>query len=538
MIKALLVDDEEWIRLGIRNQINWGLIGIEIIGEASNGIIALEMMEQYNPQIVLSDIKMPMMDGIQLMEAVHLRYPDTIIIVISGYSDFEYARKAISFQVFDYILKPIEEEKLDDTLIRAVQKIMEEGKKKNDLLHLNLKLNESAFLAREKFLTQLVQGSELSMEESHHFFLNYPDNLDWPRLIVVVFSAKNFDTMTSIKYKNDTDLTRHVLFNFVLEQFQDYDNTILFTNYSKPNELILIKGFNTVSPDIIITEIYTKSLKVTEEVNQNLQLELYAGIGRECMSIKEVSTSYMQAMEALQHVGIIQGKRILTFDEVKIRNEYFIYPGDKEKTFIYYLENTLKSQIFMMIEDLLQEIKASQTIHLQSIRNTIWNLTNNIRQVLKNYNGILEEVLQEDNIHETIMKDLFTLDELKEWLVEASSKAMYFIAGKKKLGSKKSIEEIVTYLHANYSDNVNLSSVSDIFFLNPDYLSRMFKSETGYNFNEYLNKVRMDAAIKLLKRDDLNMNHISQMVGYGNVTYFFKRFKSIYGCTPTEYKKR
>ncbi|MBD0380910.1 response regulator [Paenibacillus sedimenti] len=538
MIKVLLVDDEEWIRLGLREQMEWESLGLEIVGEAPNGAIALEMVDKYQPEIVVSDIRMPGMDGIQLMEAIHTRFPNIIIIVISGYSDFEYAKKAITFRVFDYILKPIEEEKLEETLIRAVQRIIEENNKKEDLLKLNMKLNESGILAKEKFLTHLVQGTDLSLEEIQTGIAKNGLSFAWPRMAAVVIRAENFEAVAVDKYKKDTELAGYVLYNVVHELIQDYDNSIVFRNYSKQGELILLKGFDTEAYSLIVEEIYAKCGHIIDVVTDIVRFKLYVGIGREFMNMREAGRSYTQAVQAVQNAGIVQGSRIIHFDLIDSRNDYYMYPEDKEKTLLYYLENSYKTQAFVLIEDCLNEIHSSPTIHPQSIRNTVLELTMNIKKALKKYNCLLEDLLQEPNIHDKIMKDLFTISELKEWSMEAASKAMEFIADNKKSGSRKTMDEIVEYLNKRYGENINLNSVADTFFVNPAYLSRIFKSETGYNFNEYLNKVRMDAALKLLMQENLKMNDISEMVGYGNVSYFLKKFKEYFGCTPTEYKRK
>ena len=433
MFKALLVDDEEWIRLGLREQIEWSSLGIEIIGEAPNGLIALEMVEKYQPDIILSDIRMPRLDGIQLMEAIYQKFPHIIIIVISGYSDFEYARKAISFHVFDYILKPIEEEKLEETLLRAVQKLREENHKKEDLLKLNRQVNENGTLAKERFLTHLVQGSDVSLEELQNGVVRNGLHLAWPRMVIVVFKAENFADVASSKYKKDVDLAGFVLYNVIHELIQEYDNTIVFKNYSKQDELVLIKGFDTEAYSLIVEEIYARCKLIIDLVRNIIRFELYIGIGSEFASIKEACRSYNQAVEAMQNIGMIQGNRIQVFERLMDRN---------------------------------------------------------------------------------------------------------FIVVKKKSGTKKMLDEIVDYLNKQYGEEINLNSVADHFHVNPAYLSRIFKSETGQNFNEYLNQVRMDAAVKLLMQDNFKINDISERVGYGNVSYFLKRFKGYFGCTPSEFKKK
>lgn len=538
VVKVIIVDDEEWIRLGLKIQVDWNSLGIEIIGEAQNGTTAIEIIEDKMPDIVITDIRMPKMDGIALMEYINKRYPSIIIIIISGYSDFEYARKAISFSVFDYILKPIEKEVLEKTLKKAVEKLKEEENRRLNIINLKAKLNENSSLLKEKILTDFVLGLECDSKDIRRSIESIGLNFQWPRMVILVFKVANFDAITSSVYDNDVGLASFAISNVIEELILDTTYSVIFRNYTKQDELILIKGFNTDEYAMIIENVYTVCNNIIETVMSFLEFQIYIGIGGEFTNLNEAGKSYSQAVEAVQNAGIMDRSRIIHFDEISSRNEYFIYPDDKEKAFLYYLENGYKTKANDLIEILFEEIGKSETITPQSIKRTVLELTISISKMLKKHNCYMEELIGERNIAGKIMNEIFTVNDLKDWLKAASNKVLDFIAGNRKLGSRKIINQIADYVTMHYSEGINLNGISEQFYINPAYLSRIFKNEIGQNFNDFLSKIRMDAAVKLLEQGDLKMSNISEMVGYENVNYFLKKFKEYFNCTPTEYRKK
>lgn len=361
MIKALIVDDEEWIRIGIREDIDWKGLGIEIIGEAQNGEAAKEIINANCPDIVLTDVRMPVMDGIKLMEYLHNEYPDVIVIVISGYSEFEYAKKAISFKAFDYVLKPIEEKELEQILKNAVEKLREKS----------------------------------------------------------------------------------------------------------------------------------------------------------------------------------GGKNILSYiDELYKHGSCFTYPNEKTKTFLFYIENSHKEQAFELIQDLFSKVEADLTVVQVNIRNTVFDFVIFLNKLLQKYSCSLETLLDGSDSTSKIIIETHTIKQLKDWFEDVIDRTIDYIANCRKAGTKKAICEIKEYVTAHYFEDISLNFIAESYFINPAYLSRVFKSESGLNFNDFLTNIRMNKASELLNNPVLKMNDIAEMVGYQNVNYFLRKFKEFFGCTPSEHKSK
>lgn len=190
------------------------------------------------------------------------------------------------------------------------------------------------------------------------------------------------------------------------------------------------------------------------------------------------------------------------------------------------------------MDGFFQEISINKLLNVKSVRNIVLELTVILDNILIEYDSNLQKMLKMRDVSDKILNGFFTIDELKKWFKDITMKTMYFVKYHKKSENKKTIEEIVAYIDKNYFKKISLTSVAEKFYINPTYLSRIFKVETGFNFSDYINKKRMNVSASLIKDNTLKLKDISEMVGYDNINYFFRKFKNHFGCTPSEYKSQ
>ncbi|MFC3802862.1 response regulator [Cohnella sp. GCM10012308] len=538
MIRALVVDDEAWVRLGLREQIDWKALGIEIAGEAGNGRDALEMIGSLRPDIVLSDIRMPLMDGIELMETIHKEHPDILIVVISGYSDFEYARKAVTFQVFDYILKPIEEDQLEAVLIRAVDKLDERKRARDDLHRMDRRLRENGALAEERLLTRLAEGAEDHVPSLLAKLDRSGIRLSGSCFAAAVFRAANEEQVSAARFGGDRELAGYALFNLIREHFGETANHFLFRHGDRREEIVLIAGCGSREEGMALLEaLQVKSIEASSDARSFLDMELYVGFGGLADDPKQIARAYREAAAAVLYAGIESETRIVFYASLAGRSRYYVYPEDKEKAFLHYLDNGYRIQALAWIDSVLAEIRADRTYHPLSLRMTSLELAMNLRRASLSCPPAGGELLQESHTHNKLMRELFTYADIVRWLRAETDRTLDRIASVKKTGSRRTLDDVVDYVGKHYCEEINLNGVAERFYMSPAYLSRIFKQAYNENFNEYLNRMRMDAAAKLLHQPDLKLEDVSGMVGYGNVSYFLKKFKERYGCTPTAYRR-
>ncbi|MDI4646670.1 response regulator [Cohnella hashimotonis] len=538
MIRALVVDDEAWIRLGLREQIDWKALGVAIVGEAANGRDALGMIGTLRPDIVLSDIRMPLMDGIELMETVHKDYPDILIIVISGYSDFEYARKAVTFQVFDYILKPIEEEQLEAVLVRAIDKLEERQRAREDLLRMDRRLRENGALAEERLLTRLAEGAEDQVSSLLAKLDRSGLRLSGACFAAAVFRAANEEQVSAARFGGDRELAGYALFNLIGEHYGDTENKVLFRHGDRREEIVLVAGCDSIEEgEALLETLRVKCGRASADARAFLGMELYVGFGGIADDPKQISRAYKEAAAAVLYAGLESDTRIVFFSSLSGRSRYYVYPEDKEKAFLHYLDNGYRIQALTWIDSVLADIRADRSYHPLSLRMTSLELAMNLRRASLSYPSGGGDLLQESHMHVKLMRELLTYADIVHWLRAETDRTLDRIAAAKKTGSRRTLDDVVDYVDKHYCEDINLNGVAERFYMSPAYLSRIFKQAYNENFNEYVNRLRMDAAAKLLQQADLKLEDISGMVGYGNVSYFLKKFKERYGCTPTAYRK-
>ena len=535
MFKVLIVDDEEWIRLGLREQIGWTDLNMEIIGEAHNGEKALGIILRSQPDIVVTDIRMPVMDGIELMEKTHKLYPEIIFIVLSGYSDFEYARKAINLNALDYILKPIEEKNLEDALKKAADKIYEKRNALKELNELKDRLNESVSIAKERFLTSLIYGFNKNKKLVFDNIKKFEINIKHEWMAVLAIKVCNMEEVTNNKFNSDYFISLQYICDLI-KKCLPYNECIIFKNYYRLDEFIVAKGIEDPNPDNNKLSLVKLAENIKTCLNENFGCIVSVGIGRPCCGIGALDISYGEALKALRNAGLITVKGIAHIDDIESKNDYYLYPDDKEKNFLYYLEKGNKPQIFRMIEELFVDFAKRNGINPESLKNTILELIIGIEKILKKHG--LKDLLNESLKAAKAAVDADSMDNLKKCIEILAENTVDYINYDRRSCVKKAVDEIVCFIERNYNKEISLSSIADMFFLNPAYLSRMFKNETGKNFNDYLTGLRMGKACELLKCQDLKMNDVAYMIGYENLNYFFKKFKDYYGDTPSEYRKK
>jgi len=266
VFKVLIVDDEEWVRLDLRESIKWCALDLKISTEAQNGVEAKIAIEKDLPDIVITDIRMPVIDGIKLIEYIHEEYPQILVIILSGYSEFEYARNAIVFNVFDYLLKPIEEEKLKEVLIKAIEKIQTFQNSKKSILKYEKQIYESKPYMKIKLLNELISNRNLGADNIKDILKKADFDFCLFRYIAMAVKVLNFPAIISEKYSNDCNLGEYSLLNVVDEVIGGGNNAVVFKNHYRQNELVIIKGFNGKENADVFNEALSLAIRVKDLV--------------------------------------------------------------------------------------------------------------------------------------------------------------------------------------------------------------------------------------------------------------------------------
>jgi two-component system response regulator YesN len=531
--KLILVDDEEEVRKGVLQKIQWESHGFEVIGEAENGKEALEMIEKSLPDVILTDIKMPFMDGLELAKVIRERYPTVKIIVITGFDEFEYAHKAIKLHVNEYVLKPISAQELIDVLIKVKNQIDEEIAEKENIDALREYYRKSIPILKEKFLTSLLT-STMERGEIKERAESYGLNLNGTAYVSSVLSIDSNSEDLSIKLYEERELLKFAVLNIVEEIIGKHNSGTAFLHNE---QVAIITVFRDNDRDTVINKTFSMLEEIRQTVNKFLKVTMTIGVGNICSDIILINRSYQNAVTALDYKIFMGNNRIIWIEDIEPKSlEKIVFDELKEHDLSSAIKVGTEEEIISTIERLFQElteIKAAfkdYQIYLMEMLTTILKAARSSGVDIDNIFGINENLFAEFYKHNSI-------EEVQKWFKSISIRIMKHIVKDRYDTSALLVEKAKKYAEENYHEaDITINKICDYLHISPTYFSFIFKRETKTTFINYLTQVRMDAAKELLRTTSMKSFEIAEKVGYSEPNYFSYSFKKKFGLSPSEYR--
>lgn len=532
LYKVLIVDDEEEIRQGIIKKIDWETYGFKIVGDAENGEDALEKAEKLQPDIVMTDIKMPFMNGLELGEKLKDIMPSTKIIIFSGSDDFEYAKKAIKINALSYVLKPINSIELIEVLKNLKKQIDEEYDEKKNIEKLNKYYEESLPLFKEKFLVGSIEGRvrfKTWKEEAKNIGLNFCSDF----YVVSVIHCDNYINEESEKIFEEEEFKYISIKNIcddIIEEYCEYESFI----YSG---LVVVIGKLKNKDDVYK---FIKGInEVCNRAERIMDMKVSAGIGSVLKDFNEIRFSYKESKNALHYRLILgTGKGIYIEDVEPDSGANIQFDENDERILI----NTIKIKSAKDIEEIVNGLfKKLEELLLPFNHYNIYliEITTGLLKLVKAYNLNIDEVFGENFNCYNHLDKFESIESVKTWFIEKSIAINKLIKRERVDSSKLLIEKAKHYIHDNYSDSeISVEKLCKHLHVSPTYFSTIFKKETKYSFINYLTSVRLEQAVNLLNTTDYKSYIIAEKVGYPEANYFSYVFKKQYGVPPSKYRSR
>lgn len=533
MYKLIIVDDEEEVRKGVIQKIKWSKFNFEIAGEAENGREALDLIEENIPDVVITDITMPLMDGLELAAVLKGSYPTVKTVILTGFDDFKFAQQAIKYGVADYILKPVLPKDIEDLIEKLKNQIDEEIAQKEDIVMLRRHYNESLPVIRDRFLTLLITGRPNENEVEKRiagFSLNLGGN-------VFVVAAANIDASSfknNIFEENDTELVKFAVLNISQEIIAKHSFGEVFFH---DENLVIIAGFR----DSEKTSVLSKSFSILEEIRQNvekyLKINITIGLGSICNSLVRLRDSYKTALTALDYKLVIGGDKVIFIEDLEPQTaDNVVFDEGKEKALISGIKFGTQKDVTEAVDALFNDIsgiKASFTeyqLYLIEIAASISRLTRDFQLDAGEIFGL------GSSLYEEIFK-FKTVNEVRNWVEEICIKLMKHISSKRQNTTEMLLEKAKDYILSNYGeDDLSIQKLANHLHISPSYLSLIFKKDAGVTFLKYLVSIRLEAAKDLLRSSDLKTTEIAERIGYPDINYFSYFFKKNFGMSPREYR--
>lgn len=528
MLKIFLVEDEIIMREGIKKNINWEKENFEFIGDAGDGELAYPLIIQKKPDILITDIKMPFMDGLELSRLVKAELPDIKIIVLSGYDEFDYAKEAIDIGIAEYMLKPVTSAKLIETLHKIEKTILDQRKKT---------VVRSGADEEMKFFRRLVSGSKsvsILLKEGRELGIELAAS-EYNLLLLQLFVGDDVD-----ESHNRLERIRQGLQNLKRKHAlgAKYAN-IEIADPGREEFWFLLKGTENYPLSVLEREIKT-ALEQLISVEQ--QTEYFGILGRRVERLGDLKICYEDANKEFAHRFLRERNRIYDIAEAAdtvLDIESLNVSQTDRKELEQFLNTGLKSDIDVFIDvyfDKIGDKNIQSILFRQYVVMDIYIITIGFVQKM-GYKK--QELVSFYGDEQELMKVFGSVEDTKDYLRKLLETTID-LREKAALGKyDRILKQAQEYIEENYSQfDISLNTVAASVNLSPNHFSTIFSQELGETFIEYLTRVRMEKAKELLRTTSKKSTEISYEVGYKDAHYFSNLFKKTQNCTPREYRMR
>ncbi len=537
MIKVLIVDDEATVRRGLRRTIPWQQHGFEVVGEADDGAAAIELTEELKPDIIITDICMPLMDGLEYIKLLKKKDCLSKIIILSGHDKFAFAKDAIEYGVYSYVLKPIDNNELIQLLLKAKEEIENDRKFNQEFNQLRQLIAENRLVLKERFLYDLIRGSYKdcdNLNEKMDFF--QIEGLDG-NIVIMVADIDNFSLIFAGLNEEERQLRKFAAVNIIENTISKYGNGYAFNGKSNQSIIIYSLGrekseFNQRRSIMLVSE------NIKESIYDQLGFTVSIGISKITCGTSKLGEAYEEALEAVEHKSWIGKNSIIFIEDIKINNtKTFNYPIEEEQTILLGLKRSHQEMVLNGIESFFQNLSAVRGVPIQTVRKMVLILAFQINRTLLEMSIDIENITGQEFVPNQIIDKYQTVEDIKEYMVNLLKRIITFLINQNDNKFRTEIKKAIAFIEANICDQIDLNSAADHVHLSPYYLSRLFKKETGKNFVDYVVELRMERAKELLLERELKMYHVAEKVGYHDTTYFSQLFKKHTGVSPADYRK-
>ena len=516
MYRILLVDDEILVRDAIKENIDWKSIDCELVGDCENGKQAAEFVKEHPVDIVLTDILMPYMDGMELSHFLHENYPNVVIVIFSGFGEFEYAKKAIQYGVSEYLLKPVTAMELTGVIEKMKKKVDQQRIEKNKMDRLTKtseKYRKNEQIIRSKNMEALVNCTT-DVNQTIQRLAEMGIDISAAEYRVALFDIDLYSGMYQLdtEKQQESALMAFVLFNISDEIVTREEAGIAYQEGSN-RVCILFQGKWSRNFTSKTKEICREIQQKTKEV---MGFDVSMGIGKWVKRPEELVRSHDMAAQMLQYRYLLGGNLLIDMEEQ--------HPVQEEQV------DQILSDIETAIRQALME-KSRACMYLQQVIRTMDNACEDVSADMDRIREGRDELLRQ------VTDQMFFEDACK--VVQKHTDRIFEILSEMNTSSSERQARLaIDYIQKNYMDpDLSLNSICSYLNISTSYFSTIFKDETGETFTEVLIRTRMEKAKELLENTTMKNYEIAEKVGFSDPHYFGISFKKMTGCTPTEYAR-
>lgn len=524
--KVILVDDEAEVIDMIEKKIHWNDLGFEVAGSATNGVKALELVEKLQPDVVLTDIKMPYMDGLELSRRLNREYPNIYIMLCTGFDEFEYAKEAVHLEIKEYMLKPVNATELSESLTNLKHTLDREREEKLNVKKLNDYFQEVLPKLQSNFFISLIEG-RVEKHDYERFLQAYQVDMKGPLFGCVIFHTSENHVPEGmnpllLSMSVEREIKQRLMDQWNCREFIYMGNILLILELDAEDK---------------ITQITDACDRFCRWAYRIMGAVVTAGIGTVCDSLYEISLSYERAREAVSYRVLYGTKRAINIGEIVPKEQ--IKPVQSEES---------------RMQTLFRAIRIGDSAEIERAAHGEMEKLHKNTETMSQYNLATMEIVSgffkfcTDNSldfnkisgnMQNIYEKVSQMDEssLTAWIVQMSETISEKLKCARNSSARRLIVEAQNIVKERYMEaDISLDEVCAVLGVSNSYFSSVFKKEAGKSFISYLTDYRMDIAAEMILNTDEKSYTIAEKVGYLDANYFSYVFKKKFGVSPSKYR--
>lgn len=522
-MRVLIVDDEVFIRDGLRTLIDWGAAGFDEVMDAKNAMEAMEKIELAMPDLILTDIFMPEMSGLDFAKKMRGKYPSIRFVILTGYEKFEYAKEAIEIGVAKYLVKPIFPDELKETVEELRDEMLLENRNRNWNETARQRLNEYKPIITEKFWSDLLSDVLAAPAEIRERASAADIQVQSSFFCCLAVEIRHLDKVFQRYGERELPLVRFAIRNIIEEihlgnvaYIYDHSDTVLLCILSKP-----------IDPE---------EWKVTAgKIDETIKVDVCMGLGKPCDDISLVRQSSLEALDCVRYLAMLDQSGFIRYEEIPAwKKDHVEYPYEEEKILLEalrYRDQVSDQVLEPFIRKLKNQNPSPQMIHLISVQ-----LLGALYRLADEYEI---DTIPTFNQSVSKLETLPSYSQIQQLFLELFQE----IVGRKSAHHDSFVSQLVNrakqMIHDRYNDQaLSVAQIAQMLCISPNYLSRIFHQQTGRTCVEHITECRLVEAKKLLLFSTHKNYEIAEKVGYANAHYFSFMFKKNMGCSPSEFRER
>ncbi len=537
-LKVLIVDDDAFSRTDLKTIIDWEKAGFYISGEAGSAPVAIQLIETELPDIVITDMHMPSMSGVELIDHINKNWPQIRVIALSAYDDFNYVRQSMKKGAVDYVLKHLLNSTTLLEILETTREAIEEYRNKcsqNVLITEQLSNRKSSLI--KEFIQRLVTGDLTDNVEIESSISTLGISLDKKNLVVAIAEIDDFAFIEDKYSPKEMEVLIRTFLEMTREILNDWNKSII-EHMSKGRFVIIFSLGDAYSMLFIYNSLYTVIERIRSGIKKYLNVSACFSASKVCHDISKLSQAYREADLMLKD-KFYKGKNSIFIEDAakKSKDGFLCLDIRDERDLTSALRELDCEKVKQLIDGIFDRI-LNNRLGSKSTQMICAELINIVNKVTKETGLEISQIYTNEEIPYNMMQKYETIVDIKEWIMGLYEK-LISILRKMKLGDKYSeiTKKVIEYVNKNFKKDISQSEIAEFLGVSNSYISRIFKEDCGIGFVEYLNRIRVENAKNLIENGELKFKEIVAKVGFNNYNYFFRVFKEVVGMTPLEYEQ-